>query len=96
MFHTPAHKQTNPAALPAQIVNGVMPAHAYLIKPVNGEVIALHTPLVGKWYAGMTILPFDDFIEAGALARYIGDGEFIDAEGETVDMNGYDYLAEQL
>jgi hypothetical protein len=26
MFHTPAHKQTNPAALPAQIVNGVLPA----------------------------------------------------------------------
>lgn len=23
MFHTPAHKQTNPAALPAQIVNPV-------------------------------------------------------------------------
>jgi energy-coupling factor transporter ATP-binding protein EcfA2 len=72
-----------------------LPRHAYLIKSLGSNVTRLQTPVVGAWYCGMTVWPFDDFIEGGTLAQYIGDGEFIDDEGEDADMNGYDYLAQQ-
>jgi hypothetical protein len=35
MFHTPAHKQTNPAALPAQIVPVAPPSYETLVKLVK-------------------------------------------------------------
>jgi len=38
MFHTPAHKQTNPAALPAQIA-----------PPMNRPVAAIEKVVLGDW-----------------------------------------------
>ncbi len=63
-------------------------------------------PTVGKWYCGM--VADESYAERGinngfrdeALAEYIGDGDFCDERNEygewpSVDMGGYDYLAEQ-
>lgn len=59
----------------------------------------LREPEYSMWYCGFDVVYDNDHDEEwnrdGAIAQYIGDGEFIDEEGEPVDMCGYDYLVKQ-
>lgn len=56
-------------------------------------------PIVGRWYAGMTLDLENDFEEAGELMRYEGEDNWL-AEDEDPDSrepnpSDYDYLQEQ-
>lgn len=74
--------------------------YQYNVLPVNlpkGSPTLRLEPIVGKWYVGADLVEGPDVVY-GALARYEGDGVFVDYtdEGwEEVDMRGYDYLVEQ-
>lgn len=55
-------------------------------------------PIVGKWYCAFQVYLDQDGEEVArddALAKYIGDGVFVDEEGAEVDMTGGDYLVQQ-
>lgn len=64
----------------------------------NG-VITSAEPIDGKWYCGFTMAvdarTGEVWERDGALAKYIGDGQFEDEDGYTEDLSDYEYLVEQ-
>lgn len=68
----------------------------FLIVATMGGAPVEAEPIEGRWYCGFEIDLEDDSIHRdGEISQYVG-GEFLDEDGESVDMNGYDYLAEQF
>lgn len=68
---------------------------AYSIKPAIGAMARLQEPTVGSWYCHFetktcTGNPDDEsqgWYECdGNLGQYIGEGEFVDEDGEPVEM----------
>ena len=47
-------------------------------------------PVMGRWYHGVTREG------VGALAQYMGWGEFLSGDGSVIDMTRYDFLVEHL
>jgi hypothetical protein len=73
---------------------------AFDVRGIDGKPAELR---VGRWYVGVengdeTLgFPGAELPRYGALAKYVGDGEFYDSENaeEATDMRGYDFLIEQ-
>lgn len=63
MFHTPAHKQTNPAALPAQIVN---PIGHFFYRELDGRNVKCRN------VPGAPVIAFIPNDKGGVIATRIG------------------------
>lgn len=70
----------------------------YPIKTNN--VVAQAEPTVGKWYCSFVLCidgkTREEYERDDALAQYVGEGVFVDEDGEEVDMTGGDFIVEQL
>lgn len=72
----------------------------YLIKQNDGTFIK-EQPKVGGWYAGFLIRTDhhtdEEYSSTGAIAQYVGDGQFFDEDDEDpTDMGYYDYIVYQF
>ena len=67
----------------------------YSIK-IDGAIVKAE-PQQGKWYCGFDVIDSHGMVWArdGALAQCI-DGDFVDEDGEPVDMAEHDYIVKQV
>lgn len=73
------------------------PDHAYRIK-LGKDVFTRAEPVIGKWYCDFETRMDKDgkwYDTDGNLGEYVGEGEFVDEDGETINMSYGDYLVEQ-
>jgi hypothetical protein len=73
----------------------------FRIKQTDGSIVE-QEPIINGWYVGMgwmdcslgaQISEHDNTDEAGAIAQYVGDGEFYDDDSDTpIRMQDYDHI----
>jgi hypothetical protein len=63
------------------------------IKALTQSAASQQPPVPNAWYCGFQVPDQGDPID-GMLAQWSGH-EFVDEDGEPVDMNDYDYLVQQ-
>ncbi len=64
------------------------------ITGINEKTPSDQEPILNAWYCGFDI-DGDGTPRDGILAKWNGS-EFVDEDDESVDMNGYEYLVQQV